>query len=117
MSTLAWKEAHPEKVRQYRRDWYYRNRDAAKAKVKARNRELACQLRELKGSLSCQLCGTSDPAVLDFHHRDPSTKEITIANAARLGWGKQRLMEEIAKCDVLCANCHRKTHYSYEKCA
>lgn len=50
---------------------------------------------------------------LDFHHKDLALKSYNIAAMARgkLGEGKKkRILEEIAKCDVLCANCHRKLH-------
>jgi hypothetical protein len=45
-----------------------------------------------------------------FHHRDPSEKEITIADAMRLGYGRKRILAELAKCEVVCANCHAKHH-------
>lgn len=45
-----------------------------------------------------------------FHHRDPREKEITISEAMRRSFGRARILAEIAKCDVLCANCHVKLH-------
>jgi hypothetical protein len=45
-----------------------------------------------------------------FHHADPETKETTVAEAVRRGFGRKRLLAEIAKCEVLCANCHAKHH-------
>lgn len=66
-------------------------------------------LDELKQDLSCSRCPESDPACLDFHHRDPSEKlfEITAGMFSR---SRAKVLNEIAKCDVLCANCHRKLH-------
>jgi hypothetical protein len=46
-------------------------------------------------------------ATLEFHHRDATTKEFGVAN---FGGSLERLLTEIAKCDLLCANCHRKRH-------
>jgi hypothetical protein len=44
-----------------------------------------------------------------MHHIDPAEKEIELANVVGTwGWGK--IMEEAAKCIVICANCHRKLH-------
>lgn len=54
----------------------------------------------------CADCGyNAHAAVLDFDHRDPSTKVMTIAsNTIR---SLAVLKAEIEKCDVVCANCHR----------
>jgi len=62
-----------------------------------------------KQSHPCVNCGESDPVCLDFHHRDPKTKRFGIG---RGGCARSifLLKEEIAKCLVLCANCHRKHH-------
>jgi hypothetical protein len=53
----------------------------------------------------CMDCGESDPVVLEFDHlRD---KEFGIAQGLRdREW--QSVLDEIAKCDVVCANCHRR---------
>lgn len=59
---------------------------------------------------SCMDCGTDDFKVLEFDHRDPKKKEISIARA-RLDWSWQKILKEIAKCDVVCANCHRIRTY------
>ncbi len=52
-------------------------------------------------------CGESDPIVLEFDHRDRIEKSecisILILNSS---WKRVEL--EIQKCDVLCANCHRR---------
>lgn len=56
----------------------------------------------------CQRCGYSgNPKVFDFHHRDPTQKDIAIASCNR-SWETIRL--ELDKCDLLCANCHRIEH-------
>jgi hypothetical protein len=45
--------------------------------------------------------------VLEFHHRDPATKEFGVGGFnGSLG----RLRTEVDKCDLLCANCHRLRH-------
>ena len=45
--------------------------------------------------------------VLEFHHRDPSTKEFGIGG---FNGSLARLLNEVDKCDLLCANCHRLRH-------
>lgn len=64
-----------------------------------------------KATLSCKVCGNSDHRVLDFHHLDRNAKEFNISNAVITGIGRKRIIEEIAKCECLCANCHRICTY------
>jgi hypothetical protein len=64
-------------------------------------------LEILEGSC-CQVCGESDPVVLEFDHRDRTTKHFAIANAPRRGVSIPVFLAEIEKCDILCANCHRR---------
>jgi hypothetical protein len=55
----------------------------------------------------CVECGEGDPVVLDFDHRDPSAKRKEVGRlAATKPW--LQVLAEIAKCDVRCANCHRR---------
>lgn len=52
-------------------------------------------------------CGVHYPSyVMDFDHRDPSTKKGGVGKFVSVGW--KSLKEEIAKCDLVCANCHRE---------
>ena len=55
---------------------------------------------------SCRLCGFDESLVaLEFHHRDPSSKEFALAaNGITRSIAAMRL--EAAKCVLLCANCH-----------
>lgn len=99
-------------MRAYRREWYARNAERAKAKTVQRKKELIRWFREYKSSLACIRCGENHPACLDFHHRNPGEKEIMLSRViADRAWSKERILEEVAKCDVLCANCHRKQHW------
>jgi hypothetical protein len=62
-------------------------------------------LLHLLRAASCVDCGEDDPVVLDFDHRGDKDDEIAkLANSC----GLARLEREIAKCDVRCANCHRR---------
>lgn len=57
----------------------------------------------------CVDCGEKDIRVLDFDHRDASVKTAGISRMAVGGhycWA--RILQEIEKCDVRCANCHRR---------
>jgi hypothetical protein len=62
----------------------------------------------IRAARCCRQCGEADPACLDFHHRDPSHKIFSVAFLVAQGYSLERIMAEIEKCDLLCANCHRK---------
>ena len=46
--------------------------------------------------------------MLDFDHRDPSSKRIEVGKLAAYATSWSRVEAEIAKCSVRCANCHRR---------
>jgi hypothetical protein len=56
----------------------------------------------------CIQCGEGDVRVLEFHHRDRNEKDMDVGYMISAGYSVQRIQAEINKCDVLCANCHRK---------
>jgi hypothetical protein len=62
-------------------------------------------LREYKSHHGCMDCGNTNPIVLDFDHRDRAQKvagvcRMVTANSMKKVWA------EVAKCDVVCRNCH-----------
>src|SRR4029079_253940 len=58
-------------------------------------------------AVPCSDCGERyPPCAMDFDHRDPSTKRAAVTRMIGRA-GTQRLLDEIAKCDIVCANCHR----------
>ena len=60
----------------------------------------------------CERCGyNGNLAALDFHHRDPQTKNFQIDLRSFSNTNLDTLKEELDKCDLLCANCHREIHY------
>ena len=70
------------------------------------------QLREwirlLKLGQKCLKCSENDSIVLEFHHRNPQTKITGIGEMVSRGYSRKAIEEEIKKCDILCANCHKK---------
>lgn len=55
----------------------------------------------------CADCNKKYPAyVMDFDHQGNKVK--TIAQARLHGWSKVKILEEISKCELVCANCHRE---------
>ncbi len=96
--------------RQYKRRWYQENKAKHISYVRKREVGMETWFRGYKETLSCEICGENYPACLDFHHIDPSRKKFSVS-AKRDRPSLKQLQEEIAKCQVLCANCHRKEHY------
>ena len=71
------------------------------------------QNREWLNSLKadgCIKCGETETICLDYHHIDPSNKEFAISSALIHNISRERVLAEISKCVLLCANCHRKQH-------
>lgn len=58
----------------------------------------------------CAKCKDKRLYLLDFHHLDPSIKDDKMARLTTK-YSMNRLANEIAKCVVLCANCHREYHH------
>ncbi len=65
------------------------------------------RIQEVKESTPCKDCGESFPHyVMDFDHLPGSKKKFNIGKAAYAP-SMEALEAEMAKCDVVCANCHR----------
>lgn len=99
------KECNKQKLKEH----YYSNKELYYNKQKRRREKLQKCFVEYKKTLKCIKCEEDRWWVLDFHHRDSSTKEGYISNL--LHKSKKAFEDELEKCDVLCANCHRDTHY------
>jgi len=62
----------------------------------------------------CKRCGwEGDVSGFDFHHKDPNQKDFNPSglNLANKSW--ERGKEELDKCELLCALCHRLEHSTY----
>ena len=90
-----WYREHPE-VRWARMDEYNRRR-------KRKLQELLLAYLE---DHPCVDCGESDPIVLDFDHLRDKVANVSLMVLRKRPWSV--ILEEIAKCDVRCANCHRR---------
>jgi hypothetical protein len=96
----------PVKARASKQRWHENNRQVFRDRRNARRMETRRKIAELK-SVPCADCGGRFPYfVMDFDHKDDSDK---LGNISQLvaHWSLARILVEIAKCDVVCANCHR----------
>lgn len=58
----------------------------------------------------CQRCPEADPVCLQFHHPTPERKTASVGAMISDSVPASEVREEVQKCVVLCANCHRKEH-------
>jgi len=87
------------------REHYRKNKEQYKIRKANRRKEKQKWILEHLNNNPCK-CGESNPAALDFDHdRD---KKFAISKGISNGVSLETLIEEVAKCTVRCANCHRK---------
>jgi hypothetical protein len=99
-------------VRERSKKWYKQNFETSKKKSSKRVQERRDWFNQIKQTVECAKCGENHISCLDFHHIDPSKKEFGIANSINsLSLSKEKILEEIEKCIILCSNCHKKFHY------
>jgi hypothetical protein len=96
--------------RAYTKDWYHRNREKQIAAAYVRRvrevKNLGRRIRDYLSDHPCVACGGSDPDVLDFDHlRD---KRANVSRLVHVAVSWDLVLAEIAKCEVRCANCHRR---------
>lgn len=89
-----------------------RNREKHYAKVRQQKAVRLLEHRRLLAKYfsenPCVDCGETDIRCLEFDHRDPAKKRQGVAALVRSGMPWRTIMAEIEKCDVRCANCHRR---------
>jgi len=90
--------------------WHYRNVERNTRQTLERRARLREWINDRKRQTGCRECDERDPACLDFHHPETATKEMSVSSMITHGHGRDRLDDEIANCEVLCANCHRRHH-------
>lgn len=77
---------------------------------KPRQDSLKEKFYKYKKTLKCSNCGYNDFRALQFHHFSDD-KDFAVADMVRRGFAFHKIMEEISKCIVLCANCHQIEHF------
>ena len=105
-----WRANNREHLRAYDREFAHRpgQREKRAAQARALHAKRAELVSTIKLERGCARCGYNKCAgAMDFHHREGEDK---LGNVGSMKDGLKRLLAEIEKCDVLCANCHREEH-------
>lgn len=98
-----------QQQKDYQAAHYQANIEKYKAASRLSRDQKRAALRTLK-DVPCADCGEShDPSVMDFHHNEDEHKVHNVSwLLVNRGW--KTVLDEVAKCVVLCANCHRYRH-------
>lgn len=104
-------QSHCKVCTRFRFREYYRLNRVKQLKVVMARRKRIDKINRIKllsflGTHPCIDCGEKDPIVLDFDHRGNKTAQIADLMGGGFSWN--RIEEEMNKCDVRCANCHRR---------
>lgn len=93
-----------------KKEWYQNNQVRERQKIKERQNSIREEQRDYIWKYlllhPCVDCGETNPLVLEFDH----VRGIKNANVGSLllrGVAMNTLLEEINKCDIRCANCHK----------
>lgn len=99
----------------YQKLHYRANAEAYKQRALAQNRVARVRayqwIDNYLSSHPCVDCGEADPVVLEFDHRDAAAKKANVSDLAKNAYSIQAIETEVAKCDVRCANCHRRVTF------
>ena len=91
--------------------YYQDNKEHHKKIVLTRNKKLINENRQklfdFYKNNSCVDCGNNNPIVLELDHKDDVEKINTVSYMIHAGFSWKNISNEISKCDVRCANCHR----------
>lgn len=96
--------------KEYRHQHYLLNQQKYINKAKQYRNDFINWFVGIKKTLKCEKCGDERYWVLDFHHTDPKNKDLEISKLIH-GCNKEKILSEMKKCVVLCANCHRDFHF------
>lgn len=112
---MAYKDKYDPRAREARLKHYHDNKEQYLERNKKAKQEKRAYLDKVK-NVPCADCGKQyPPYVMDMDHREPGRKTKEVSRLIGNGW--EALKKEIAKCDVVCANCHRERTYGQSSAA
>lgn len=108
-----------EKHKLRKREWYLRNKKLTQERTekwrKNGFRNTILYIQKIKSDTPCLDCNKFyHYSIMDFDHRNGDTKINNVSAMAR-NYKLKTIIEEIEKCDVVCANCHRLRTYNRRK--
>lgn len=89
----------------------YKRREDLYAAQKRHRQKIRAHLFEFLSTQSCIDCGEADPIVLEFDHIDGKDKFKDVAKLLSGHYSWLTIQREIVKCEIRCANCHRRKTY------
>ena len=102
----TYREKNKEKIAAYQ----LANAERRSNWAQIRNQSYKIRCIDHKGKV-CACCGLEYDgdiaSIFDFHHRDPEQKRFSVGGQMK-SWDDTVI--ELDKCDMLCANCHRREH-------
>lgn len=102
-----------ERQDKYNKEYYTKKRESRKAQILERQRGIRNTIQAYKIAKGCSYCGYNKSArALHFHHKGDAKKEHIVSRMASQGRSIDNIMKEVAKCVVVCANCHAELHES-----
>jgi 5-methylcytosine-specific restriction endonuclease McrA len=87
------------------RDLYLKRAKVRRDKLRA---EFRSNMLDYLSDKACVDCGEDDIRVLELDHIHPEQKNFNISQAVKFGYSWEEVLTEMAKCRILCANCHKR---------
>ena len=104
-----WRKQNPDYNTRYGRAYRKKDRQDIRTADPSKNYDVKRNhIDTIKQQCGCLFCGEAEPVCLSFHHIDPSIKLFGVSDF--VSRTIEELDNEIAKCVVVCENCHRKLH-------
>jgi maltoporin len=97
--------------REYKNKWYHNstdNKEKFRLTRQGTKKKLQSNMLSFLSGKCCVDCGETDIITFDFDHKDESNKEHNIGSMVRDCYSWKNILKEIEKCEIRCANCHRK---------
>jgi len=116
-----YRETHKNLIKEQNRRWRQNNIERVRISCRRNSRVDYYKKKEFldlyKTSKGCIRCGIIDFRCLELHHRNPETKDgrRETRGAVKMSGSWEHIKDELIKCDVICANCHRILHTEERK--
>lgn len=109
INEFSWKDKKKKKRHTQCKECRQKKREKHKKETKEKIHDIREYVRHIKENGCCAKCGEKRWYLLDFHHLH--SKLFNISEKIRDGISLESVKNEINKCILLCANCHRELHY------